>query len=266
VDGPLAASFYILVWKERKMRKLILSTLLITSAIALMTTTETQAAFTTYFGEDVSVYVAGARPNSEAASANFQTRLVGTGTESFESVPYNQNMNGQTLSFGAAGTATLAGSIDVKQNGDYANQTFATEGNQYLAGFTGSFAITFSESQAAFGFFGTDIGDWGGRLTLNLTSGAIQSFAIPHTLGSGGYPGDGSVLFFGIIGEELGDTFVSLSFTNDSAGADLFGFDEMTIGTMEQIVPPNNVPAPGAILLASMGMGLVSWLRQRRTL
>lgn len=248
------------------MRKLMPLTLFIASAIALIATMDTQAAFTTYFGEDVSVYVAGARPNSEAASADFQDRLVGTGTESFESIPYNQNMNGEELSFGAAGTATLVGSIEVKQNGDYANQTFATEGNQYLAGFTGSFAITFSESQAAFGFFGTDIGDWGGRLTLNLTSGAIQSFAIPHTLGSGGYPGDGSVLFFGIVGEEPGDTFVSLSFTNDSSGADLFGFDEMTIGTMEQVVPPNNIPAPAAILLAGMGTGLVGWLRRRQTL
>jgi len=60
--------------------------------------------------------------------------------------------------------------------------------------------------------------------------------------------------FWGVIDM---DGITSISF--DASGGPLVGFDAVSYG---QAV----IPAPGAILLGSIGAGLVGWLRRRRTL
>ncbi|HUV79932.1 MAG TPA: hypothetical protein VMW40_03795, partial [Candidatus Bathyarchaeia archaeon] len=56
---------------------------------------------------------------------------------------------------------------------------------------------------------------------------------IPHTVNSPG----GTVIYFGFI--DTDHPFITLTF-GTTTGDDVFGFDDFTIGTIEQVVPTFN--------------------------
>ena len=229
--------------------------------VVLFAVSNANAVITIYEGEDLGLGEwtrLPSWPNADAAQASFLSQLIGVGTESFEGFPPNA-VPPLNLNFPGAGTAILTGSNMFVANipsGTNGVGRYPTDGNQYLEGSTTSFDIVFSSPVAAFGFMGIDIGDFAGQVTVQTVNGGTYNYNVTHTVNGAG----GSVLYWGII--DTDNLFTSISIGNTGAGTDYFGFDEMTVGSLEQVI----IPAPGAILLGSIGVGLVGWLRRRRTL
>lgn len=224
--------------------------------IALSSTAE--AGFTEFFGEDLSpggtVPPAG---NANTARNQFLGLLSGVGTEDFESFasltypPLNLSFPGSTGSI----TATLTGG-GFTVTGTGAGR-FPTSGNALfnVDPGQGAFEIDFSSPIAAFGFFGTDIGDIGGQITLELTDGSTKNVTIPNTVGAP----DGALLFYGFV--DTADSYTKITFGNTS-GYDGFGYDDMTVGDVQQIVPePSSLAVWSLVGLSFLGIG---WWRRRK--
>lgn len=230
-----------------------------------LSTAAAQAAPIIYFGEDTPT--GGSIPaggNAETARNDFLAHLSGVGSEDFEGFATGSAAP-LTLSFpGSAGNleADLTGDGGIESG--TSTGRFPTSGNQFYE-VTGDFGIDFATPVAAFGFYGTDIGDFDGRLTVTLTdSNGVESvFEVAHTINQGNY--DESLLFWGFIDSTM--SYTSLTFGNTAPGVDYFGFDDMTIGDAEQIIPedPTGVPAPGTLpLLLTGALGaLAAWRRRR---
>jgi Ca2+-binding RTX toxin-like protein len=199
---------------------------------------------TLYQGEDLnhsSTVRLTDTPNADAAQASFTSRLVsGVGRESFETLAAG-SYSTLSLTFpGSTGgiTATLSSSgsniVVIDRPTGAANGRYPTDGDQFLEVNGDDFTLSFSQPIAVFGFRGVDLGDFGGSLTLTLANGEIRTVDIGNTVGSGGST-DGSVLFAGIVD---GETFTSITFENSAGFTDVFAFDEMIIGDLQQVVPP----------------------------
>ncbi|MET0382069.1 MAG: PEP-CTERM sorting domain-containing protein [Burkholderiaceae bacterium] len=219
------------------------------------------AAPVTFFGQDLNT--SGdpsqvAPTNSTSARNAFFGNLQGVGTETFESFP-----SGATpplaVTFPGAGTATLTGAISIGSGNDGSGR-YAISGSNYVYANTDSFNIAFSAPIAAFGFYGIDIGDFGGQLSLSLTDvhGITSTIIVPNTIGQNGDT-SGSVLYFGFY--DTTDTYTSISF-NDSTTADVFGFDDFSIGSNKQVVP--TIPEPSSWLLMALGLAAVGFVARRR--
>lgn len=217
----------------------------------------------TFFGEDLGLGESTpltSWPNATAARTSFLSNLVGVGTEDFEAP---DQVAGQTapltLTFPGAGTATLGGTgsiISVAPGTTNGVGRYPTSGTQlWQAGSASTeFNISFSTPIAAFGFNGIDIGDFGGQVTVTTTGGMTTTYNVGNTINGPG----GSVLFWGLI--NTADPFTSLSFGNTNPGVDFFGFDDMTIGTMEQVNP---MPEPASLGLIGLGLAALMVTRRR---
>jgi hypothetical protein len=239
---------------------------------AFLLSSEAHAVPITFFGSDTGLGDGNGQllvhPNADAARDAFLASLVGVGTETFDSGFAHGAAAPLALTFPGAGTATLTGSGEVMNEnfdpvsfGGAANPSgewfgrFAISDDFYYGQVVApGFSVLMSDPVAAFGFYATDIGDFSGTLTLELANGGVTIVPVPVPLSSPG----GGVLYFGVI--DTANPFVSVTF-NASAGSDAFGFDDLTIGSVEQV----RIPEPATLALLSLGLlGLVARRRKSR--
>lgn len=219
------------------------------------------ASVLSFFGEDLGAGSTNPHPNADAARSTFLSHLHSPGTEGFEGFGAGST-SPWTLDFGSLGTAILSGSGQIEDNASGSFGRFPISGTKFWDVVNSSlFEIQFSNPVGAFGFYGTDIGDFPGQMTLTFSNGGSTEVNVPHTI----HGPDGSVLYFGYIDTE--NPFTRIAFGSSGYVSDFFGIDEMTIASPDQIQPPIGTPEPGEWVLMITGMtGLFfcAWYRRRR--
>lgn len=211
------------------------------------------------FGESTGGSEANRVPNTiiaDNARNAFFGNLVGVGTQDFEGFTAGTTVP-LAIAFPGAGTAELNGGGVVREQGAGTNGVgrYPTSGTKFWETDT-NFRVNFTTSVAAFGFYGIDIGDFNGQLSLQFwrSGSLIDSWLVPHTVNGSG----GSVLYAGYINTNL---FDEVRFAT-TTGADFFGFDDFSVGSLEQVQP---VPEPATFALLGLGLAGFVGVARRRT-
>lgn len=248
--------------RERNLNTVVMK-LIVTLLLIAFFTGSSSASPTTYFGEDLSSGgVLLSHPNADAAKASFYAQLLSTDTEDFESFSDGDNAPINVI-FPSSGTAAIiSGTGEIEDADAISAGRYPISGLNFWEASSGAnaFAIDFNQSQVAFGFYGIDIGDFQGQLTIEYTNGAVETVNVPHTVGAP----SGSVLYFGFI--DIAKPFDRIEFSNTGSSADYFGFDDFTIGTREQVIPPGDpaIPEFPTIAIPMIAILGLAFIFQRR--
>ena len=228
-------------------------------------------------------------PNADNKRDEFLSHLFDVGTEDFE------DLAATTVPSSPAQTPPLTVTFKTPAQVEYAKATLGDSGfvatpqvfapstnpptpTTDLAGrypisgnnfwYSGiNFSILFSDPVAAFGFYGVDIGDFTGGLDLEFipADSSVQptTYTVPFTPDNEG----GSVAYVGFIDDTnpfIGVNFVYTDPLGVGAGADIFGFDDFTIGTLQQLVDPPESPVPEPATLFLLGPAAIALVGFRR--
>ena len=229
------------------------------------------SAYTTYFGEDpngTEGLPLDSTPNAAAAEQAFLKPLLtgGVGTETFEGLATGAPPPaGLALSFPGTGcvtclTATLksVGSVNAGQvasvepgsTDGFGRYSVASVTNpaagagskfwyaEVSADKSADFTVTFNQDIAAFGFYGIDVGDFNGLLSIELLDkdgNPVKTLDVGNLATDNLGDAAGSVLFFGFIAQSTTELFRSIHFVTSGTQVDAFGFDNFTIADACQL-------------------------------
>jgi hypothetical protein len=233
-------------------------------------------------------------PFSLAAFDSFSAQLNDSvvTTESFENIPTATAIDGlaTTISGTNANFSYKKKTDGTPANGNIQQKnaitgltnagTYPTDGNRGISiNSANTFSISFTNTLksstllAAFGYYGTDLGDNNNILTMKFYNGTdlVQTSILdPIVIDPTGHAGNSSIYFFGFIADSSAQYFDKVDFVSSinnvsTSPSDAIGIDQIKVATPAQR-STTQAPEPATIIGTLIGAGYISRMKRRQQL